>query len=322
MKILLILLFALASYTISAQDEPEYYKEVTTELVKNYNAESYGSIFELFGDGMKDFLPLEKTELFFKSLQTYSGNIKTYEFKGFDSGMAKYKTTFKNGLFALNVAVSKDKQIDGISITPYVEENYPVKERNTTKLILPMNGVWHVFWGGDTEEQNYHVQSKAQKSAFDLVITDEDGKSYKNDGSKNEDYYAFGKELIAPCDAEVVLAVDGVKDNIPGKMNPTFLLGNAVVLKTANEEYLYFAHFKQSSVKVKEGDMVKQGQVLGLCGNSGNSSEAHLHFHIQNIEEMNGATGAKCFFENIYVNGELKKDYSPVKGETISNKKL
>jgi len=58
----------------------------------------------------------------------------------------------------------------------------------------------------------------------------------------------------------------------------------------------------------------------GLCGNSGNSSEAHLHFYIQNVEDINIATEAKAYFEEINVNGELKLDHSPTKGEEIRNK--
>ena len=67
-------------------------------------------------------------------------------------------------------------------------------------------------------------------------------------------------------------------------------------------------------------EWIKQGDLLGLCGNSGNSTEPHLHFHIQNVEDMNKATGAKSYFENILVSGELKKDYSPVKTEKVKNK--
>jgi len=82
---------------------------------------------------------------------------------------------------------------------------------------------------------------------------------------------------------------------------------------------LFFAHFKQHSIVVKQGQKIKQGELLGLCGNSGNSSEAHLHFHIQNIEDMNHATGAKSYFSDILVNGELKKEYSPIKGQKVKN---
>ncbi len=70
---------------------------------------------------------------------------------------------------------------------------------------------------------------------------------------------------------------------------------------------------------VKQGQTVKQGQLLGLCGNSGNSSEPHLHFHIQNIEDINSATGVKCYFDSIIVNGDVKKDYSPIQKDNIKN---
>ncbi|MNY29039.1 hypothetical protein D3C86_1630580 [compost metagenome] len=64
--------------------------------------------------------------------------------------------------------------------------------------------------------------------------------------------------------------------------------------------------------------MVKRGQLLGLCGNSGNSSEAHLHFHIQDQEDFTMATGIKCYFDKLKVNGADKTEYSPVKGDKVS----
>jgi murein DD-endopeptidase MepM/ murein hydrolase activator NlpD len=105
-------------------------------------------------------------------------------------------------------------------------------------------------------------------------------------------------------------------------LNPTFLTGNTIIIKTANNEYLFFAHFKQHSIKVKQGQKVNQGQLLGLCGNSGNSSEPHLHFHIQNIEDMTSATGVKCYFDKIVVNGKVKLDCSPIKNEKIKTSSL
>ena len=207
-------------------------------------------------------------------------------------------------------------------VKPFVTEKQPTLIRNISKLILPFKEEWTVFWGGDTKEQNYHVAYKAQKNAFDMIITDAKGKSYKTDGKINEDYYAFGKELFAPADGEIVLVVDGIKDNKPGILNPNYVPGNSVIIKTVHNEYLFFAHFKQHSIKVKQGQKVKQGDLLGLCGNSGNSSEPHLHFHIQNIEDMNIATGAKAYFDNILVNGVLKNEYSPVKNDKVKNDKV
>jgi len=103
-------------------------------------------------------------------------------------------------------------------------------------------------------------------------------------------------------------------------MNRDYVSGNTVILKTENNEYLFFGHFKQHSITVKQGQKIKLGMLLGLCGNSGNSSEPHLHFHAQNKEEMFKSTGIKCFFSNILVNGITKENYSPIKGDKVKNK--
>ena len=302
------------------QGENETYKKVSAEFEQYYNKAEYQKIFDLFASQMKVALPIEKTTDFVKGLHSQVGKIENMEFVRYENGTyASYKTKFERGLFSVNISLDANADINGLFIKPFQESKIPTLERNKTKLILPFKGEWTVFWGGDTKELNYHVENVAQKNAFDILITDESGKSYKTDGKQNEDYYAFGKELIAPADAEVVLVVDGVKDNVPGEMNPIYIPGNTVILKTSTNEFLFFAHFKQNSIVVKQGQKIKQGELLGLCGNSGNSSEPHLHFHIQNLEDMTKATGAKSYFEEILVNGELKTDYSPIKSDKIKN---
>lgn len=319
-KNLSLLALFLTSFFSFGQSENETYKKVSGEFEQFYNAGEYQKIFDLFSSQMQTALPIEKTTDFVNGLKSQAGKIEKMEFTKYENGTyGSYKTTFERALFAVNISLDSDAKINGLFVKPFQESSLPKLERNETKLILPFKGEWTVFWGGDTEELNYHVKTASQKNAFDILITDEEGKSYKTDGKQNEDYYAFGKELIAPADAEVVLVVDGVKDNVPGEMNPIYIPGNTVILRTANNEFLFFAHFKQNSIVVKQGQKVKQGELLGLCGNSGNSSEAHLHFHIQNVEDMTKATGAKAYFDEILVDGELKSDYSPIKGEKIKN---
>jgi murein DD-endopeptidase MepM/ murein hydrolase activator NlpD len=306
---------------IFAQTEKAVYKNVADKLESNYNQDNYDDIFNMFSSEMKTALPLDKTKDFFSGLKDKAGKIIKKEFVKYQATYAVYKTNFERALFSLNISVDDNSKINGLYIKPFEPDNLPKIDRNKTKLVLPFNGAWTVFWGGDTKELNYHVVSKAQKNAFDIVIKDKTGKSYKTDGKTNEDYYAFGKEIFAPCDGIIVLVVDGVKENKPGELNPIYVPGNSVILKTMNNEYLLFAHFKHHSIKVKEGEKVKQEQVLGLCGNTGNSSEPHLHFHIQNVEDMNIATGVKCYFDKIIVNGQIKNDYSPIKGDIIQNEK-
>ena len=321
MRKLIPFIFIISPFLVFSQTEKETSKKISAEFEKHYNNDEYQEIFEMFSDDMKTALPIEQTMDFLIGLRNQAGKITSREFIKYENGtFASYKTTFELALFVLNISHDKNSKINGLFVKSFKDINLPKLKRNQTKLILPFKEEWTVFWGGDTKELNYHVENEAQKGAFDIVITDTNGKSYKNNREKNENYYAFAKELIAPCDAEVVLVVDGIKDNKPGEMNSYFILGNTVILKTNNDEYLLFAHFKQNSIVVKQGENVKKGELLGLCGNSGNSSEPHLHFHIQNVEDINQATGAKSYFEEIYVNGELKKDYSPIKNEKIKNK--
>lgn len=284
-----------------------------------YNARQYDSIFYLFSQEMKEALPLHKTKDFFSQLQKDAGKLEKYPFVTRKDNYARHRAEFANAVFWMDISQNQYGKINGLLFTQYdgLPDTVTVV-RNRIPLSLPFKEEWLVFWGGDTWEQNHHVSSRSQRHAFDLVIADSNLKTYRTDGKSNEDYYAFGQPLYAPCDAEVISLTEGVKDNIPGEMNPDQLTGNTVVLKTANE-YIMLAHFKLNSIKVRLDEKVKRGQLLGLCGNSGNSSEPHLHFHIQNQVKMEGATGFKCYFEKLLVNGVLKTDYSPVKGERIRN---
>ena len=320
-RILTILALTVLTNFASGQTEKVLYKTVVDSFELNYNMDNFEAIFLSFSPEMQNALPIDKTKGFLTGLKQQAGKITKREFVKYDQTYASYKTKFERALFAVNISVDNNSKINGLFVKPFKESTFPKFDRNKTKLILPFKDEWTVIWGGDTKELNYHVESEAQKNAFDLVITSDKGKSFKTDGKTNDDYYAFGKELIAPCDGEVVLVVDGVKDNMPGTLNPVYLPGNTVIIKTDNNEYLFFAHFKQHSIVVKEGQKVIQGQLLGLCGNSGNSSEAHLHFHIQNVEDMNYATGVKCYFDKILVNGQVKTDYSPIQKEKIQNEK-
>ena len=319
----LLFILMLVFFNLSfAQTEKEIDKNSAAVFKEKFNLADFNGIFDLFADEMRNALPKNETNTFLSNLQKQAGHLKNMEFINYVRGtFASYKSTFENGIFALNISTDAQSQINGLFIEPFQENKVPLPERNSATLILPFKEKWNVTWGGDTAALNYHVESKAQKNAFDFLIKGKNGNSYKTDGKTNEDYYAFAKEIIAPCSAEVVLAVDGINDNVPGELNPIYVPGNTVILKTGLSEYLFFAHFKQNSVQVKLGQKVEKGTVLGLCGNSGNSSEPHLHFHIQNVKDMNVATGIKCYFDKISVNGDIKTDYSPIKGDQIENLK-
>jgi murein DD-endopeptidase MepM/ murein hydrolase activator NlpD len=316
-KIFSLIAVILISNIAISQTEKDNYKQVSTKFVSYFNESKNDSIVAMFSSEMNAALPIEKFIQVSSGLKLQLGSIKKIRFIRLQSASALYETTFDNAILGMTISLNSKNEIAGLLFKPYTETKEIV--RNTTKMKLPFKGEWSVTWGGDTKEQNYHVESVAQKNAFDILIKDEQGSTHKGTGESNEDYYAFGKELYAPCDGEVVLVVDGVKDNIPGVLNPIYIPGNTVIIKTATGEFAFFAHFKQHSIVVKQGQKVTTGSLLGLCGNSGNSSEAHLHFHLQNTEDMTKATGAKCFFDQLKVNGVLKSDYSPVKGDKISH---
>ncbi|WP_109299128.1 M23 family metallopeptidase [Aquimarina sp. AU474] len=201
----------------------------------------------------------------------------------------------------------------------YKYRNPPILDRNVSDLILPFRGKWYVFWGGKKGSNNYHNAYPSMQGAFDFWVMGSNGKSHRIGATKNEDFYAFGKELMAPIDAKVVYIFDEVPDNDWPNMNSTAGVGNVVLLETKNKEYILLGHLKQHSIVVKRGQYVKQGQLLGLCGNSGNSTEPHLHFQVQNLPDFAAAKGAWVHFKKIKVNGEIKEDYIPKRGDKISN---
>jgi murein DD-endopeptidase MepM/ murein hydrolase activator NlpD len=95
-------------------------------------------------------------------------------------------------------------------------------------------------------------------------------------------------------------------------------LGNHVVLDLGNGEYAFFAHFKQGSVAVKPGDAVEPGATLGACGNSGHSSEPHLHFHVQDSPTPFSGDGLPAQFVDYVANGASVARGEPRRGERIS----
>ncbi|WP_025764273.1 peptidoglycan DD-metalloendopeptidase family protein [Dyadobacter tibetensis] len=316
---LIFILFFLKTDLCFAQTEKEVSRLAATQFELAYNRGDFEAIFENFSLEMQRALPWTEAQKFLIGLRSQSGNILKRSFVGYEKSYASYKTQFERNLLTLNIFSTEDGKIGGLLVKPFEPLVNPRLERNLSPLILPFREEWHVVWGGDTKEQNYHIENQAQKHAFDMVMRDQRGLSFKTNGITNEDYYAFGRDIIAPCEGEVVLVVDGIKDNEPGVLNPTYVPGNTVILRTSKQEYIVLAHFKQHSILVKQGQSVRQGDPLGLCGNSGNSSEPHLHFHMQNIEDMNRATGVKIFFENVGVNETPRQNYSPLRGDKVKN---
>jgi hypothetical protein len=213
--------------------------------------------------------------------------------------------------------------VGGIAFVTYSSKQTP---RQTTfpNVVLaraPFDGEWFVSWGGESPKDNHHIGSPPQDRALDIrkIIPGTGIQTTQGDPKKNESYGCWAQPIYSPIDGVVEVAVDGVPDNIPGELNRPSAMGNYVMLKSPDGFVVVLAHFKQGSVAKKAGDRVRVGDLLALCGNSGNSTEPHLHIHVQSEISMTQAVAMRIVFPSITVGGVQKEKYSPKRGDVISN---
>lgn len=309
------------SPAVAEESAAERFEKVVRPMVEAINDADYTAIGADFGQVMLDFFPLEKRVPFFENMTAQYGKIERLgEGKYVPPNQAVFPAYFERGILDITIVLDEKDKIIGLLFLPH-KGDIPVPDEHETELSLPFKGRWLVAWGGDTREQNMHYDVPNQKFAFDFLGVDGQGNTRKGEALVNEDYYAFGREILAPADGVVTDVIEGVRDNRPGSMNPYSALGNAVFIEHRKNEISVIAHLKLGSVKVKVGDKVERRQLIGLCGNSGNSSEPHLHFHLQNTPIIQDGTGIKCYFQELNVirdaKEEAKTNCSPVKGDII-----
>lgn len=157
-----------------------------------------------------------------------------------------------------------------------------------------------------------------ERYAVDWVKLGPDGNTFHGDKSINKSYYAYGASIHAVADGTIVSTLDGIPENTPQspKMAVTITLGNivgnAIVEDVGDGRYAMYAHLIPGSLRVRKGERVTRGQVLGLLGNSGNSSEPHLHFQISNSAGYLDGEGLPFLLDHF-----TRRDYHMVmKGET------
>jgi murein DD-endopeptidase MepM/ murein hydrolase activator NlpD len=182
---------------------------------------------------------------------------------------------------------------------------------------LPFFGEWEVSQG-----HNGEITHKGPwKDAWDFIICDKKGQQYKGSGDFAEDYFCFGKAIIAPFDGTVMEVVNSIPDNVIGDVDTKNNWGNTVILKHTNDIYSKYAHLKYHSIEVKEGDIVKQGQLLGKCGNSGRSPYPHLHFQFQSTPFI-GSPTLDYPLGHYLLKGEkytMETFSFPTKGQVVAN---
>ena len=133
---------------------------------------------------------------------------------------------------------------------------------------------------------NYHVAHSSQKYAMDISLPSDVGSAMPGETRSLESYACFGAQLIAPVEGEIVKVVSDLPDQAIGTTNAKAPAGNHVVIKMDDTHYALLAHMQQGSAVVSEGDQVQISDPLGQCGNSGNTSEPHLHFQVQRYPDL------------------------------------
>lgn len=203
----------------------------------------------------------------------------------------------------------------------YTENNEEKKEEVIIPLkqytcknsyIFPLKGAWIPV---NTFDNPYeHRRMHSQEFGFDLVKVDKEMNLIPTSGKKNEMFSFYEEKVIAIADGVVVGSFDQIPENPAAgellsqeEIGKIFMesgilpvaAGNYVVIEHLGEEHSFYAHLIPNSLKVKTGDKVKQGQVLGLLGNSGNSTAPHLHFQLMQGPNPLTARGLPCKFNNL-----------------------
>ncbi len=160
----------------------------------------------------------------------------------------------------------------------------PESYAQQVEYTLPFEGWWLVVNGGTTPETSHSWELVEQRYAYDFVRVDESGEMFAGKGVRLTDYFAYGAAVLAPADGVVVEVRDDIRDwPIVGTIDFTApdIRGNFVVIQHAAHEYSLLAHLRRGSICVRPGERVRGGQKVAECGNSGHSTQPHLHFQVQ-----------------------------------------
>ncbi|MGZ7032393.1 MAG: peptidoglycan DD-metalloendopeptidase family protein [Thermoanaerobaculia bacterium] len=313
---------------IASPCRPADFEAAAREVLANIVAKNYTAAAKNFDDRMMAALPPAKLrEVMENQILPQIGafravrDVKTMTDSGYT--IIVLVSEFEKGPINVQVAFDTSGKVAGLFFKPAQPPAEPAATtfaayETKTNLRLPFDGEWFVFWGGRTREQNYHVIARDQRFAYDFVIN-RDGATHSGDSKKNGSYYCWNQPIDAPADGVVTESVDGVADNTPGEMNPAAAAGNHVVIDHGNGEFSLLAHFRSGTVAPKTGDHVKRGDVIGRCGNSGNTSEPHLHYHLQNGPRFGVGEGLPAQFRDYMADGKKIDRGEPVKGQRITN---
>lgn len=217
------------------------------------------------------------------------------------------------------------KAVDFLLGTPEENLDYSITRlerfgsRFTLRFAAPFLGRWTCTQGVDGE----HTHKGAWRHAFDFEVMDGGGRAHRGSGVALADYHCYRLPVLAAADGTVIKVVDGIADNGVGEVNVEEPWGNAVVVMHAPFLYSVVAHLVPGSIKVREGQIVRQGEQLGLCGSSGRSPRPHLHFQLQSSDRV-GAPTIESELHDLVVQEEsgalqLRATWVPRRGEVLRN---
>jgi hypothetical protein len=164
-------------------------------------------------------------------------------------------------------------------------------------VLPPVRGSWRAVNSPSTRVPSHGIHAYGQTYAIDLVRAGGPGLSWRPLARRPSDFPGFGQPVLAAEAGRVVRVRQGQRDHwsrtsVPGLiyvlvesmlrelLGPGRVLGNHIVVDQGDGRYAVYAHLQRRSVTVRPGDRVTAGQQIARCGNSGNSTEPHLHFQI------------------------------------------
>jgi len=196
-------------------------------------------------------------------------------------------------------------------------DEIPVLASSQLELALPLNrkGRWLALNGPSNSGRHRRSFSAdrgtaylSQRFAVDWVLLDQQERRFRGDALDNSSYYAYGADVLAVADGTVCEVYDGLPDNQPGsrpqQLRPETMAGNSVALDLGQGQVAHYGHLAPDSIVVRPGDKVRRGQRLARVGNSGNSTEPHLHFHVSGPGSWLYSDGLPYRFEHFRVEGQ------------------
>lgn len=212
----------------------------------------------------------------------------------------------------------------------YATKKYKKKDINSVdcyvpamRYQLPFDGEWYTINGGITKDISHSWEVLPQRFAYDFFMINEEGKSYSGDKTDLQNYFCYGKDILAPADGVVISVKEGFPDcrimenGQPDPDTPD-IGGNRVIIKHSANEYSATCHLMPGSIRIKKGQLVKRGDVIAKCGNSGNTTEPHIHFHLQNTPHFYSCMGLPILFSDIHTNPFAK--YSEIDPRSLPEK--